>query len=146
MIFGGLILAGVGAFIMAFPGEFELPLAQAADLENFDISPEVHGPIFFVSGVFALGLGIAFILAAYGAFAGKVWAWLFNVILAWIIIATNAGSIALGHQDPASELIGSTIFITIAAVILHYLYRPHLKTFFGRAEPPIILSPGSATI
>ncbi len=140
-IFGGLTLSALGAFMIGFPGVFELPPGQSGNLGGLDISPELYGTIFLAFGVFLVGLGIAFIFAAYGTFKGKEWAWYFNVVLAWISIATNAGSLVLlDPQDSAGEIIGGAIPIAIDAVILYYLYRPRVKAFFGRTEPATLIS------
>ena len=63
---------------------------------------------------------------AYGLWKGKGWAWTITVILSFIGIALGIVSIVTGN-------IGAIFHLIINAVVVYYLYRPHVKTFFGKA-------------
>ena len=141
-IFGGLAVVAVGSIIVGFPSEFELPPGEYDVLGFLDVTPELLGIIFLALGVFLFGQGIAFIFASYGTLKGKGWAWPFNVVLAVISIISNASSMVfLGIEDPPGHIISGSVGIAINAVILYYLYRPHVKIFFGHGISPSAASP-----
>jgi hypothetical protein len=79
--------------------------------------------IFIGSGLFILGL--AYFLMAYGLWKGRSWAWTLTLILSGIGIIVGIGSIIVGN-------IGSIFHIIINAVVIYYLYRPNVKSFFNK--------------
>jgi hypothetical protein len=79
-----------------------------------------------VTGAALLTLGIAYFVTAYGLLKGKGWAWTITVVLSCIGIAFGFVSIVTGH-------IGAIFNILINGLILYYIYRPYVKSFFGRA-------------
>ena len=79
--------------------------------------------IFIGSGLFILGL--AYFLVAYGLWNGRSWAWTLTLILSGIGIIVGIGSIIVGN-------IGSIIHTIINAIIIYYLYRPTVKSFFNK--------------
>ena len=79
-----------------------------------------------VTGVAILTLGIALFVMAYGLLKGKGWAWTVTVVLCCIGIALGLVSVVNRHLD--------CIFnILINAFIFYYIYRPYVKSFFGKA-------------
>jgi len=70
-------------------------------------------------------LGIAYLVMAYGLWRGKRWAWTITMILSFIGIALGAISIVTGNIAAIFNLI-------INAIVLYYLYRPHVRVFFGK--------------
>jgi hypothetical protein len=79
-----------------------------------------------VTGVTILTLGIAFVVISYGLLKGKGWAWTVTVVLSCIGIALGLVSVVTGHLD-------GIINILINAFIFYYIYRPYVKSFFGKA-------------
>jgi hypothetical protein len=79
-----------------------------------------------VTGAALLTLGIAYFVMAYGLLKGKGWAWTITVVLSCIGIAFGFVSIVTGH-------IGAIFNVIINGLILYYIYRPHAKSFFGKA-------------
>jgi hypothetical protein len=79
--------------------------------------------IFIGSGLFILGL--AYFLMAYGLWKGRSWAWSLTLILSGIGIIVGIGSIIVGN-------IGSIFHIIINAIVIYYLYRPNVKSFFNK--------------
>jgi Predicted membrane protein (DUF2127) len=79
--------------------------------------------IFIGSGLLILGL--AYFLMAYGLWKGKSWAWILTLILSGIGIIVGIGSIVVGN-------IGSIFHIIINAIVIFYLYRPNVKSFFNK--------------
>jgi len=79
--------------------------------------------IFIGSGLLILGL--AYFLMAYGLWKGKSWSWILTLILSGIGIIVGIGSIIVGN-------IGSIFHIIINAIVIFYLYRPNVKSFFNK--------------
>jgi hypothetical protein len=84
-------------------------------------------------------VGLGFVIVSYGLLKGKRWSWTITVILLFIGIAINVVSIIFGsfaiNMDTSSFLTtnsGSIVGIIISVIILYYLYRPHVKSYFGK--------------
>ena len=77
------------------------------------------------AGAAFLALGIAYFVMAYGLLKGKRWARTITLVLSSIGIALGFVSIVTGH-------IGAVFGIIINAVIVYYIYRPKVKSFFGK--------------
>ncbi len=84
-----------------------------------------------------VALGIADIGIGIGLLKGKQWAWKVAVALAFISIAGDIITAAV--QANTNSLGGSVIGAIIDGVILYYLYRSHVKAYFGK-----IVSSGTA--
>lgn len=102
----------------------------------------INGIIFLVTGTGILIflpfigipliiIGIANLFVAWGLLKGKGWAWIFTLIVNGISIILNAVSIASGN-------VGAIVGIIINAVIIYYLYRPNVRSYFGRTSSPSI--------
>jgi len=93
--------------------------------------------VFIASGVISLAIGIAYLAMGYGLWKGKGWAWTISTIVLIIGIIVDIISlprtIATGYSNTGSSLSGVVVSIGICAFILYYLYRPHVKAYFGRA-------------
>lgn len=124
MVIAGIvmIIAGISAMAVAPL----LPMAVPSQDLPAGLSATMLGGIAVGSGAFMLALGIAGLVIAYGLFKGKGWAWTAAVVLSIIGIVMSAVAIATGN-------FGSVISIIINGVILYYLYRPHVKAYFGKA-------------
>ena len=70
-------------------------------------------------------LGIISFIVAWGLLKGKPWAWTVTIILSVISIVMGIISLVGGN-------FGSIVNIIIAGVIIYYLYRPHVKAYFGK--------------
>jgi hypothetical protein len=79
-----------------------------------------------LTGVAILTLGIAYFVMAYGLLKGKGWAWTVTVVLSCIGIALGLVSVVTGHLDGIFNIL-------INAFIFYYIYRPYVKSFFGKA-------------
>lgn len=79
-------------------------------------------------------VGIISLIVAYGLVKAKKWAWTINVALSIITIAMGVVSIVTGN-------IGSIASIAISGVILWYLYRTHVKAYFGKAVQAKVATP-----
>ncbi len=122
----GLTIAGA---ILPFVPQSEFQQQQqnltANDINLSQIPPSLVGVGLLAIGGILLAIGIVSFVVAYGLLKGKRWAWTLTVILSIISIVLAAISIAAGN-------IPSMINIIISVIILYYLYRPHVKAFFGK--------------
>jgi hypothetical protein len=87
------------------------------------------GGLGIAFGAVLVALAIVSFIVAYGLLKGRGWAWTVTLILSIISIVWNAITIATGN-------IGGIISIIISAVIIYYLYRPHVKAYFGKGVRP----------
>jgi hypothetical protein len=76
-------------------------------------------------GVILIPVGIVYFVVAYGLLKGRPWAWTLTVILSIIGIVLSVITIAILG-------ILSLINIILEAIILYYLYRAHVKAYFGK--------------
>ncbi|HZE78897.1 MAG TPA: hypothetical protein VE089_10160 [Nitrososphaeraceae archaeon] len=103
----------------------------AATIAPFLLGPGVNNNsmltpvVSAVTGIGLLILGIAYFVMAYGLLKAKGWAWTVTVVLSCIGIALGFVSIVTGH-------IGSIVSVVINGLILYYIYRPNVKSFFGK--------------
>jgi hypothetical protein len=142
MLFGAIALIAIGAILPTLPpSAFNQPQLQGnlTPGQTTPIPPDASMvPQSFLGGVgiaiggVLLALAIVSFVVAYGLLKGLGWAWTVTVILSIISIVLNAISIAAGN-------IASIISIIISGIILYYLYRPHVKAYFGKGvsrSPP----------
>jgi hypothetical protein len=95
------------------------------DIEVSQILPSLLGGGFLAIGGILIAIGIFSFVVAYGLLKGKDWAWTLTVVLSIISVVLNAISVAMGN-------IASIVSIIISGIILYYLYRPHVKAYFGK--------------
>jgi hypothetical protein len=141
MLFGAITLIAIGAILPTLPpnvfNQSELQANLTAGQAPIPpgvpmVSPSLLGGVGIAIGGVLLALAIVSFVVAYGLLKGLGWAWTVTVILSIISIVLNAISIAAGN-------IASIISIIISGIILYYLYRPHVKAYFGKGvsrSPP----------
>lgn len=112
LLFTGLIFAGLAAVA---PGMVDAGMFGG-----------VVGALIGILGAVFIALGIAYFFVAWGLLKGKPWAWTVTLILTIIDIAMGVVSII---ANPAS-IIG----LIINGIILYYLFRPHVKAYFGKGS------------
>ena len=100
---------------------------------------QIIGLGFVIIGAIILAVGIGYLVVSYGLLKGKRWAWTITVVLLFIGIAINVVSIIFGsfaiNMDISTFLTvnsGNIAGIIISVIILYYLYRPHVKSYFGK--------------
>ena len=100
---------------------------------------QIIGLGFVIIGAIILAVGIGYLVVSYGLLKGKRWAWTITVVLLFIGIAINIASIIFGsfaiNMDISTFLTansGNIAGIIISVIILYYLYRPHVKSYFGK--------------
>lgn len=127
--------------ILIIIGGILLLLAGIAGVAVGSLSiSQIIGLGFVIIGAILLAVGIGYIVVSYGLLKGKKWSWTITVVLLFIGIAINVVSIIIfGYftfdTDTSSFLTtnsGSIAGIIISVIILYYLYRPHVKSYFGK--------------
>jgi hypothetical protein len=88
------------------------------------------GGLGIAFGAVLVALAIVSFIVAYGLLKGRGWAWTVTLILSIISIVWNAITIATAAN------FGGIVSIIISAVIIYYLYRPHVKAYFGKGVSP----------
>ena len=138
IINGIVLLVGGVASILIVPTIISSLVSN--DLSNLtnteDLSPqfetvltnEIINIVYIVSSV-TIALGLAWFGLAWGLFTGKGWAWLITVIFAIITVVVSIIGILSGSITSIPTLI-------INGVILYYMYRPHIKSYFGGVSIP----------
>jgi hypothetical protein len=126
-VIGGLGLIAVGAILPGLPSSVleEMEQSAGAGLGMQGLAPELIGGFILAMGAVVLAIGIASFIVAYGLWKGLGWAWMVTVVLSIISIVLNAVSIATGNFP-------GIVSIIISGVILYYMFRPHVKEYFGR--------------
>jgi hypothetical protein len=78
-------------------------------------------------------LGILYLTFGIGALQLKGWAWTAGIIaLVLDVVRQIVGFVAIQGFTP-SRIVGASITIVIAVVLLWYLFRPNVRAAFGRA-------------
>jgi uncharacterized membrane protein YagU involved in acid resistance len=88
------------------------------------------GGLGIAFGAVLVAIGVVSFIVAYGLLKGRGWAWTVTIILSIISIVWNAITIATAAN------FGGIISIIISAIIIYYLYRPHVKAYFGKGVSP----------
>jgi hypothetical protein len=132
----GIILLVGGVITIYF-----VPTIITSQLSNFSnltdanqLNPQIRSGItstiisvIYIIASVSVVLGAAWFGLAWGLFTAKYWAWLITVILAIITIIFSILSIG--------DIVNITTLI-ISGVILYYMYRPYVKSYFGRVTIP----------
>lgn len=137
-LFGGVVLIGLGILIgTLLAGEISNQLALAGYPGLSGLEAGLVGTVITVLGVVVLIMGILYLAVGIGFFGGKGWAWTLGVIVSVIGVVLAIIQIAFGSY-------GSVLSLIIGGLILYYLMRPHVKTFFGKG--PTTAMPASPQV
>jgi hypothetical protein len=88
------------------------------------------GGLIIPFGAVLVAIAIVSFVVAYGLLKGKGWAWTLSIILSIISIVWNAITLVTAANY------GGIISIIISGIILYYLFRPHVKAYFGKGVSP----------
>jgi hypothetical protein len=151
LTFGGISLLVFGAFFTAVPVDVFLEEGLQQQQQDLQNAAELQALARFLGGVgiaigaIVLAVGIGYLIVSYGLLKGKGWAWTTTVILTIIAIAVQIVSGVTASMFNASFIEDTNTFVTgiiaqivgiaINGVILYYLYRPNVKTFFSKSLP-----------
>ncbi|MEB3788180.1 MAG: DUF2127 domain-containing protein [Desulfurococcales archaeon] len=111
------VLSGIGGILSILGGLALGAMAGAGGLAGME-GMEGLGPLMAFGSTMAIIMGLINLVIAYGLWNGKSWAWWLTVVFA----ALNA------LMSLVSMMIVSLV---IAAVIIWYMLRPHVKAFFN---------------
>jgi len=124
------ILALLGGLYLLFMGGFSTILGpmvgQEMTAQTDDATAMAVGGAMTVMGIGMLAIGVFQLVAAYGLFTLKSWAWMLMVITQVLSLIMHGFSLTAPDKTPA------VVAIVIAAAILYYLFRPNVKQAFGR--------------
>ncbi len=115
------VLAGIG--LMA------LGALAGSMIGGLSILGDIVGALAGVIGAVLLVFGLISFLLAYGLLKGLGWAWTVSLVFAM-----------LGLIFGILQMLGSpgsgVLQVVISAIIIYYLYRPNVKSFFGKGTAP----------
>ncbi len=77
-------------------------------------------------------LGILYLAFGIGAFSLKRWAWTTGVVALVLDVVREIVGVVI-HGFSASNIVGFSITIVIALLLLWYLFRPNVRAAFGKA-------------
>lgn len=83
------------------------------------------GPIFLMGPIFLLILGFTSMLAAVGLYKGQKWSWTLLLVLSGFGAAGYLLNVVNGQFI-------SIVGVAYNSVIIYYLYRPHVRKYFGK--------------
>lgn len=124
MLIGGVGLAAIGSILPTMTTLDPNAAGQMAIAGLLGVGGVAVGGILII-------LGIISFIVAWGLLKGKSWAWSVTVILSIISIVIGIISLVAGN-------FGSIVNIIIAGIIIYYLYRPHVKAFFGKSAKDLV--------
>jgi hypothetical protein len=142
MLFGGIaFVAAVTIFPALTPSAFNDENLTDSDIELSGIPPRFIGGVAIAIGGVLIAIGIVSFIVAYGLLKRMGWVWTVTFVLSIISIVfgtisgTNAISIAISNItfSPSPIPFGAIVIIIISGIIIYYLYRPHVKGYFGKA-------------
>ena len=123
-ILGGLLFLVLGGFALVIGGLLGMA-GMAGMVPDMPDMPEMF-PLFLsgagaIIGMIMIVIGILSFAVAYGYWNGLGWAWTLGLVVAVI-------GLVMGLTSLPSGIVG----IIIDALIIYYLTRPHVKTYFGK--------------
>jgi hypothetical protein len=143
MLIFGIGLITLGAFLPTLPPSAfnQTDIQGNLTAAQIPIPPSSSSDSPMELQSFLSGLGIAFgavlvaiaivsFIVAYGLLKGKGWAWTVSIILSIISIVWNVITLVTAANY------GGIISIIISGIILYYLFRPHVKAYFGKGVNP----------
>jgi hypothetical protein len=141
MLFSGIGLITLAALLPTLPPSVFNQSQIQGNLTAGQVPPIPAGVPPMAVQSFLGGLGIALgavlvaiaivsFIVAYGLLKGQGWAWTITLILSIISIVFNIITIATAANY------GGIVSIIISAIIIYYLYRRHVKAYFGKGVSP----------
>ena len=145
-IIGGILLLFGGiAFVALAPIISQVNINDNNNASNSSFSLNINGTdvtiprnaLFLFGGFLGviggmlIVIGIAGFVVAWGLLIGKGWAWIVTIIVAIISIILNLILVMSGSIE-------SVLGLIIYGIIIYYLYRPGVKSYFGRVKGPTV--------
>jgi hypothetical protein len=116
------ILGFIGGILALLGGALFLAVASSGILSSYGMGMfsgfvSVFGGVIIVVGLFA-------IFVSWGMWSGKSWAWYLAVIL-------YAIGVVFGLVILIAGALTGIVSLLIEVLLLWYMFRPHVKAFFG---------------
>ena len=136
LLFGGIAFVALAPFVSQINIEDDLHNTSNSSI-SFNLNgtnvPIPNNAFLILSGFMGiLGavlivIGIASFVVAWGLLKGKAWAWVVTIIITIISIILDIILIISGG-------FGSILSLIISGIVIYYLYRPSVKSYFGRVK------------
>jgi uncharacterized membrane protein (DUF2068 family) len=108
---------------------------SSADITNANNVLSLFSRYLPMIGSVLIALAIVNFIVAWGLLKGKGWAWTISVIVTIISLVIGIIFVVLnGAAGDISSIIGQIVGMVINGVILWYLYRPNVKSYFGKVK------------
>lgn len=126
MLLAGIAAVTAGALLPMVPQETLEEGVPGTGMEVLSgVSTSVLGGGAIVIGAVMIGLAIFSFIVAWGLLKGRGWAWTATVVLSVISLVFGVISVVTGNWF-------SIINVIISGIIIYYMYRPHVKAYFGK--------------
>ena len=122
------ILSFIGGILAILAGAATTLLGGLIGAATDSTVGGVFGGLFAVIGIVILVVGIAYIVAGYGLWRLRPWAWLVALVLSIVSLVFTILGIVGGGGLGASQIVS----LAVAGVIIYYLNTPEIKQAFGR--------------
>jgi hypothetical protein len=129
------ILHVLQAVILFLGGVALIALSALLRRDLLGVPRFLHGAVSLI-GVVVVVVGLLYLGLAWGLWTGKGWAWVLSLILAVLGIIVSVISLVRGAFGPLIVLI-------LDAIIVFYLFRPNVRTFFGEYKPTTMPPPAT---
>lgn len=131
LLIGGISSIGLGA--LWFISSTDSIQTNSGSIESSEIA--ALGLIPLVMGIVLLIIGIAYLVVSYGLLKGKGWAWIITIVVTIIGLIIQIISSIIAGSVTSSVWVGlgsNIIGIIVSGIIIFYMFRPHVKAYFGR--------------
>lgn len=134
-IIGGILGLIMGFVLIALgPTLSQISENDTSDTMNTNIELSKIDDYLHIFGIISIPIGIASLIVGIGLLKGKGWAWSGAVILSIISIVFNLVYAALLGGVEASSIGGTIVGIIINGIILAYLFKSNVKSYFGKVK------------
>ncbi len=122
-ILGGLFFLVIGGFALVLAGFLGMGgmVPGMPDMPEMPMFLPFLGGVAAIIGIIMIAVGFLSFAVAYGYWNGLGWAWTLGLVVA--VIGLILGLISLPS---------GIVWIIIDALVIYYLTRPHVKTYFGK--------------
>ena len=125
------------AILELFGGIITILFGMAAIVSSTFLNPygyAVVAGLAVASGGALVLFGVLAVVVGYGMWSGKGWSWTLAVVLYGLGVVFSLVYIAVG-------LWSNILALAIDLLILWYLWRPHVKAYFGKRQPVPVTTP-----
>lgn len=142
-LIGGIALVIVGPLISQYTvsetsSTFEdnmYPNFNSTDISSTRNVLSIFSGFLSIIGIGLTALAIVNFIVAWGLLKGKGWAWSISVIVTIISLVIGIIFVVFnGVAGDISSIIGQIVGVVINGIILWYLYRPNVKSYFGKVK------------